>query len=177
MITESRYWKEPLIESAAVLEDFAQYVELSEEDLAKIEKEIFIGFYAIRKLMDTVKITDSTKNHKLVLVWYPNIKKVFDYNAHRPDELYDFSVTNQETRSLRFICNQIIHSYMFVILENERGSFEGIVFSSDKDKDSKLYFMDTRQVVEVFRLVGNDYPVEYRRVRDSVTGEFKTTVL
>ena len=59
---------------------------------------------------------------------------------------------------------------MFVILENERGGFEGIVFSSDKDKDSKVYFMDTRQVVEVFRLVGNDYPVEYRRVRDPVTG-------
>ncbi len=69
MIYESRYWKEPLIESAAVLEDFAQQqIELSEEDATKIEKEIFIGFYAIRKLMDTVKITDSTKNHKLFLV-------------------------------------------------------------------------------------------------------------
>jgi hypothetical protein len=126
--------------------------------------------------MDTVKITDSTKNHKHVLVWYPNIEKVSAYNSHRPHELYDFNVANKETRSLRFICNQIIHSYVFVIVENERGGLEGIVFSSDKDKDSKLYFMDTRQIVEVFRLVGNDYPVEYRRVKDPVTGEFKTTV-
>ena len=176
MIWQSQYWKEPLIESAAVLENFAQQqIELSEEDEAKIEREIFIGFYSIRKLMDARKITDSTKNFKLVLVWYPNIKKVsvFDYN--RPDDLYDFSVANKETRSLLFICNQIIHSYMFVILVNEQQGFEGIVFCSDKDKDSKLYFMDTRQIVEVFRLVGNDDPVEYIFERDPVTDELKIT--
>jgi hypothetical protein len=178
MIYESRYWKEPLIESATLLENYAQQqTELSEEDLAKIEKEIFIGFYSIRKLMDTIAITDSTKGFQLVLVSYPNIKKVFWYNSHLYDELYDFNTENKETRSLRFVCNQIIHSYMFGIFQKEQGGFEGIVFSSDKDKDNKLYSMDTRQLVEIFRLVGNDDPVEHHIVRDPVTGEFKTTVL
>ena len=130
-----------------------------------------------RKLMDdAAKITDSTKNHNLVLAWYPNIKKVNDLNSYRLDNLYDLNVENKETRSLRFICNQIIHSYVFRIAVNERGGFGGIVFSSDKDKDSKLYFMDTRQLVEVFRLVGNDYPVYASYERDPDTGEFKVTI-
>jgi hypothetical protein len=65
---------------------------------------------------------------------------------------------------------------MFMIVVNEPGGFVGIGFSSDKDKDSKLYFMDTRQIVEVFRLVGNDYPVYGSFVRDPDTGEFKVTI-
>jgi hypothetical protein len=43
MIWESQHWKEPLIESAAAFEDLAQHAELSEEDLVKVEKDVFIG--------------------------------------------------------------------------------------------------------------------------------------
>jgi hypothetical protein len=74
MIWESRHWKEPLIESAAAFEDFAQHAEISEENLVKVEKDVFIGFYSIRKLMDTMTISDSTKNLKLVLTWHPKSK-------------------------------------------------------------------------------------------------------
>jgi hypothetical protein len=176
MIWESHHWKEPLIESAAAFEDFAQHTELSEEDLVKVEKDVFIGFYSIRKLMDTMTISDSTKNLKLVLAWHPNVKKVHEWNSHHLDELYNFRVTNQETRSIRFICNQIIHSFVFAPVENDRGNLEGIVFSSDKDRNNKLYFMDTKQLVEIFRLIGNDYPAHLMRERDPNTGEFKTKV-
>jgi len=176
MIWESHHWKEPLIESAAAFEDFAQHTELSEEDLVKVEIDVFIGFYSIRKLMDTMTISDSTKNLKLVLAWHPNVKNVHEWNSHRLDKLYDFRVTNQETRSIRFICNQIIHSFVFAPVENDRGNLEGIVFSSDKDRNNKLYFMDTKQLVEVFRLIGNDYPAHLMRERDPNTGEFKTKV-
>jgi hypothetical protein len=36
--------------------------------------------------------------------------------------------------------------------------------------------MNTKQLVEIFRLIGNDYPAHLMRERDPNTGEFKTKV-
>src|SRR5262245_19851543 len=119
MISESYYWKEPLLESASAFEKLEQTDNLSEEDMDQIEKGVFIEFYSILKLMDTMYISDSTKEYKLSVAWYKNIQEVDGWNSHKLDELYDYSSENLETRSLRFICNQIVHSFIFRICESE----------------------------------------------------------
>jgi hypothetical protein len=62
LILESCYWKDPLLESAIRLCEFSESTTLEESQMVQTEKDIFIGFYAIRKLMDTVKIKDSTRD-------------------------------------------------------------------------------------------------------------------
>jgi hypothetical protein len=37
-------------------------IDLSEDTLAQIEKDIFMGFYSIRKLFDTIKVTGLLKS-------------------------------------------------------------------------------------------------------------------
>lgn len=176
MIFESQYWKQPLLESATRFRSFTCSKELIEEDLVCIEKDIFVGFYSIRKLMDTVKISDSTKKYKLQFISYPNIEKVNWLNNHKLDELYDFDKNIEETRDLRFVCNQIIHSFIFMSNENEDGGLGGILFTSDRDKDKKLYSLPIDLVINVFEIVGNDYPAHSVTVRDPETGELDTKV-
>lgn len=54
MIWESCYWKEPLLESAKRLRGLKDSVEFSEEDLENLKREIFVGFYSVRKLIEPV---------------------------------------------------------------------------------------------------------------------------
>lgn len=176
MFWESCYWKDPLLESAVRLQEYSESSSLEEAQMVQIEKDIFIGFYAIRKLMDTVKIKDSTRELKVRLQWSPNIKIVDYLNNHRIDELYDLEQTGQETRTLKFVCDQIVHSYIFMPIENEKGGLFGFYFTSDRDRQKKLFYISVQDVIDIFNLVGNDYPTESHSVRDPETGQFKTKV-
>jgi hypothetical protein len=164
------------LENAVRLSKCSESVSLDESLMVQIEKDIFIGFYAIRKLMDTVKIKDSTRDLKIKLQWSPNIKRVDLLNNHRIDELYDLEQRGQEMRPLKFVCDQIVHSYIFMPAENEKGGLVGFYFTSDRDKQKKLFYIGVQGVIDIFNLVGNDYPTESHSVRDPETGQFQTKV-
>ena len=176
MIWESSYWKEPLLESASRLAEYSKSKDLDEAELVQIEKDMFIGFYAIRKLMDTVKIKDSTRELKVQLSWSPNLKQVDLLNSHRIDELYDLEKAGNETRTLKFLCDQLVHSYIFMPVENEQGGISGFYFTSDRDRERKLFYITSQVVIGIFTLVGNDYPSKSEIIRDQETGELHTKV-
>ena len=101
MIGESSYWKEPLLRTTKRLRRFKTATsELTERQLANIERDIFIGFFSVRKLFGaSTKVTDATRLLKVQLLWYPNLSEVNWRNNHRIDELYDF---NHDRISVRF---------------------------------------------------------------------------
>jgi hypothetical protein len=171
MIWESWYWKQPLLEVAERLECFKASNDLSEEQIAQIERDIFIGFYSVRKLFEApAKITDNTRSLSLFLQRHSMLKAVTWRNNHKLDELYDLSKSCKETRDVLFVCGRIIHSFVFAPCESEAGGFYGAYFSSDRDKDSHLYFISTDQVISLFTQVGSDDPCHIENSRDPSTG-------
>jgi hypothetical protein len=111
MIGESSYWKKPLLNIAKRLRRFKTNTEITEAQLATIERDIFIGFFSVRKLFDAItKVTDATKLSKVQLLWHPNLKAVTWRNNHRIEELYDLDEQHYETRDFQFIAGRIIHS-------------------------------------------------------------------
>jgi len=176
LIGESSYWKEPLLESASRLAEYSKPKDLEEAELVQIEKDMFIGFYAIRKLMDTVKIKDSTRELKVQLSWSPNLKRVDLFNSHRIEELYDLEKTGNETRTLKFLCDQLVHSYIFMPVKQEQGGISGFYFTSDRDREKKIFYITSQVVIDIFILVGNDYPSQSEVVRNQETGELHSKV-
>lgn len=176
MITESSYWKKPLLESVIRLKEYSKSHFCEEEKSVQIEKDIFIGFYSIRKLMDTVKIKDSTKEMKFQIQWSPNIKQVDYINNHHIDKLYNLKQINQETRTLKFICDQIVHSYIFMPAEDGKNRLIGFFFTSDREKNKKIFYISVQDVINIFNYVGNDYPNNLHSIRNPKTGEFETKV-
>ena len=84
MIWESKYWKESLLKMASRLQKLRNRSKVTERQLAMIEQDIFIGFYSIRKLIETVvKISDKTKNMQVDVKWYPNMEHVNLINNHK----------------------------------------------------------------------------------------------
>lgn len=177
MIWESKYWKEPLLRMASRLRRLSSDRRLTQAQYVQIEKDIFIGFYTVRKLFETItKVSDATKTRKLQLAWHPNRKPVTWQNNHRIDELYDFGITHKEDRDLWFICGRIIHSFIFVPMLSDQGGLAGIMFTSDTDKNKRIYSLDIESVIEVFEIVGRDYPGNIEWSRDADSGKETTKV-
>jgi len=176
MISESWYWKVPLLETAERLRVLKTVEELGEEQFPAIERDIFIGFYSVRKLFEaTAKVTDRTRRSKVRVSWYPNQKRISWLNHHRIHELYDLEKQLWESRDIWFISSRIIHSFIFTPYTIEQGGLAGVIFTSDKDKDTKLYSMDIDDVIAIFEAVGNDDPTTFEWRRNTETG--KETVL
>lgn len=176
MIWESWYWKKPLLDMAERLRVLKTGGDLSDEQLAQVERDIFIGFYSVRKLLETItKVTDATKTMKVPLKLHANRENVNLHNKHKLDELYDLEIATSETRDIRFVCGRIIHSFIFTPCLNEYG-LAGIMFTSDIDRQSKLYSLDIDEVVRIYERVGEDEPTEIHWGIDPETHEEKAVV-
>lgn len=132
-----------------------------------------VGFYSIRKLLDTYKVKDTTKSELYPILWHPNRQNVDYLNWHHIDKLYDLENSSYEQRNIRFICDLFIHSYVFLI--EGQPKFEGVYISTDKIRNKKIYFLSADLIVNIFRLVGRDYPSQGRFTRDPVTLELHGT--
>lgn len=171
MIWESSFWKEPLLSSANWLRKVRLTERTTERTVVRIEKEVFLGFYSIRKLLDAKKVSTATESIMFKVTWYPNIEHVDHLNWHKIGELYDLNKSNTETRDLRFLCNQFIHSYVFSpVIHN--GSIEGFYVSSDVKRNKRLYFVELGLVLKLFRTVGRDYPSKVTMVRNPKTKDW-----
>lgn len=176
MIHESKYWKQPLLRAASWMHKLrVQDSEVGERDLVRVEREIFIGFYAIRKLLETFKVSLSTKELRLdVQAFKANTERKADYfNKTNIDELFDLDHPCQEQRDIGFLCNQIVHSFIFLIATRENGALEGFFVASDSMRFKKLYFVGIDQVIHAFKLVGKDYPSSMQLRRNESTDQWE----
>lgn len=178
MINESYYWKQSLLENAIKFKEYEAVKEIDEERYVKIEKDVFIGFYSIRKLLESeTKITDSLKSQKYDLDYFLHMgDDVTWLNKHKINELYSFDKAQSEKRHLWFIASRIIHSFIFNLCISQNGGFNGILFTSDIDKNKKLYMLSLDQLIKIFEAVGNDKVVKVEYKKCSETGKEFTIV-
>lgn len=176
MIDESYYWKKSLISAAVWLRRLRVTDASQARSLVRLEREVFIGFYSIRKLLDTMKVTDATRTTNFTIQYSPCIRKVDYVNCHRISELYDLDSVSTEGRDLVFLCNQFIHSYVFAPVLEEDSRVAGFYVSSDRIRQQKVYFVELAQVLMAFRAVGHDDPREIRMTRNAITGQFEGTI-
>lgn len=121
-----------------------------------VEKEIFLGFYSIRKLIESQKVSDSIKNKTYQVHEFPNKKhgmSLFD----NPEKEFDFVKAKKSSISVIGMCNQFIHSYYFVPFFPDN-TLIGFFICSDYKKKTGIYLISIFDIVEIYRLVGNNYP-------------------
>jgi hypothetical protein len=176
MIWESCYWKDPLLEMAARLAELIAKEEWTDEEAAQFERDVFIGFYSVRKLFEApAKVSDETRATKLKVAWFakrPGQALVDWYNRDEICELYDLRKAQGELRDAVFVTHRLIHSFIFRPSVAHGDHPDGVFFTSDTDKERRLYFIEVAEIVRLFREVGSDYP-DIEVHRDRVSGEMK----
>lgn len=78
--------------------------------------------------------------------------------ASRVDNHYDFGKKAELKKDLVFVCNQVIHSFVFEFEILAKGSLAGILVSSDRERCKRLFRIPVGEVIRIFERVGNDYP-------------------
>ena len=178
MIWESSYWKEDILRQAAALKKKTKQQRWTDRSYAQLEKTVMLGFYSIRKLLEAKKLTIDVIKTKLSVISFPSLgEAVTLLNWHHFDRLYDFNRPNEQKRSLQWLCNIIVHSYIFSPVFGEQSRFEGLFFNSDLIRHEALYFVHIEGIISLFKSVGNDnanYAEKYSL--DSKKGDFEVVL-
>ena len=142
--------------------------------------------YAIRRLNEARKLSDSLVATPVAVLRYPRVGVVPDvYNREQIDQLYDLNTPVKTQISLGHFCNQLVHSYIMMhsfedIIEpvvQEDGTlleglryFNGAFVVSEHERHKHLYFFSLEVIIGICRKISaeNVVGVDMRRDKDGL---------
>lgn len=182
MIHESYYWRKELIKiSDKIQKKIKVQKNWSDSKYAKLEKNLMLGFYIIRKLMEVNKLTNKLGSSKFQLKEYKNSSvNITLLNNHKFYDNYDLQNHNIVKRDLKFLINQFVHSYTFApkfeitnknilkrledenlseeeqndIYDNSEKELIGILINTDSNKNTSLFEIDIKSIIDIFTKIG-----------------------
>jgi hypothetical protein len=173
MIWESGDWKEDLLKIALKLSKRIHQKRWTERSFFLFEREMFFAFYSIRKLIEAKKLSDYVVEAKISLQAFKSMGlPVTRFNRDRINELYDLQNPSNKSIKLKDICNQFIHSYIFVPCFGEFNELDGIIFCSDHTRKHRVFKLAIADLIEALKMVGSDYPSSGHYVLDEKLGDY-----
>lgn len=170
MILDSFVWKSELNKDLRIVKRRLQKAKFSDEpkkyEIAtiSIEKFSFTSAFIIRKLVESKKLSDEFESASVQMQSFQRINQentIHLFNRHRIDEFYDLDNSSKISLSVVNICNAFIHSFVFEIaLSDDEDSFGGIIFNSDKTKNTAVFFIQLEDYFKVIESAIKDDIVE-----------------
>ena len=177
MIQESLPWKNDLKKWAFKLE--ARMDNYNERTYVTIEKAIFNSAFIMRKLLDcktkiTTKVSEKVKIRVVRYVVSP--KDINLVRRYIQEETMKEVKPNTEEKSLRFICNLLIHSTFFDICHDSH-QLIGFFVSSDNKKDKNnnrksIYYIMIGDWISAIKMVANDQITYLSMTLDKENGNY-----
>jgi hypothetical protein len=170
MIWESAYWKEELLRHARRIR---RRQALTSRSTAGLEKDLMIGFYSIRKLVEAHKVSEEIRDRPLHLQGYPWAGSPVTFmNWDRIDQKYDLEHPVGLTRTVMWLANQMIHSFAFMPCFDSRGKLDSILFNSDRTRRQHLYVMRVNEIIILFEEVSANDPASLQCTFNRQTGDY-----
>jgi len=160
LIAESEYWKDDLLRYADYLEQRRSARRWTERTTARVEKAIMVGCFVIRRLHES---RDAFPIRRCGGASTRSNTEDGRTHSHAP-ELVETgstlcaSLASAKTLAVIDLCNQFIHSYVFMPVLNSRGGLHALLVASDSARTKALYEVSIEAIVRIFRRAGNDYP-------------------
>jgi hypothetical protein len=173
VIEQHKYWRQDLLKFAAALERRYRQRRWSDRTRYNIEKEVFLSFYIIRKLIENKRIKSSVVASRHTVAWYPLI--VGETPSTNPKQFGFTYLLNGgwlEEWTPSEISNQFIHSFIFSPFRMPRGAMLGIFFASDRGSKAGLYYIKLITVIDIFLSAGRNRPIR-RTLLENLDGTFK----
>jgi len=156
---DSAHWKTELSPVADRIEELATFKRFSERQANEFEREVMLAIFAVRTLIERHKLSQELLGEQIPVRAYrkKTHKPTTWLNNHKIDELFDLDAPQSKTLPLPFFCNQIIHSYILLPMQDGR-QFSHLLFCSDHERNRFLYFAPVAPLIELLRKVAFDYP-------------------
>lgn len=142
-----QYWLNELEQSAVFIEKLYRSQEWNEELAFSVEKAVFLGFYAIRKLNESGLLPIKVISLNWKLTAYPKAYK-------EPQEKFinDYHLFEGYSKQLNLkrLCNQFVHSTHFYPFVPDGSFCVGFFFASDRESKKELYYIQLVNVINIF---------------------------
>lgn len=170
---ESRYWKEKLARISKTLKPLRKPPRWSERACCIVERDIMIGFFIIRRLIELHKVSSQTRDFNMKVYSCLNQgNKVTLMNNHRIFDHYDIENEKSETKKPLYMSNQFIHAYTSFVFRDETRNWSEIYVVSDFDRNDCIWRVPIPVIQELFELTSDDYPSWQKWLFDEKNGDF-----
>lgn len=160
MIEQTKYWRAFLLKTVKNLEKRYRQKRWNARSYYNLEKEVFVGFFTIRKLNESDLISQSLNSSKYFVRSFPKsstpLSIIKDPN-HFLNNYHPFKGSDC-TLSLIDLCNQFIHSFYFSPFIADNVGLMGFYFCSNWQKSKTVFYIPLIKVIEIFMSVGFDQP-------------------
>ena len=157
MIRDADLWKDDLVATREALAKIARQRMHARRTHVAIERALFLGFYAVRKLFLDGHLSPPLAENPVSVTRFSFRGVDFGrQNQHLLDRWYEMDNPVPATLSLRRICNQFVHSFVFIIQLEQDSTISGFYVVSDDFRKKSLYFVALSDVLRLFYLVGKD---------------------
>ena len=160
MLTSALHWKQELLKSAARLENEATQKRWTDQSAFIVERDVMVGAYAIRKLLEAPgRMSDQARQLQVPVLSHPlsTTTRVTWWTAFHWWDLYSMETYSELRIPLRHFCNSLIHSFVFAFQSTpDNDGLAGMFVNSEYESKKVLLFVATETFVELFRTAGND---------------------
>lgn len=140
---------------------------------ARCERTVMLGFYSIRKLTESGKLSDFLVGTKISVLCYPPTgTTVTKFNNLSPERHYHLDRPQSRRVGLLFLCNQFIHSHVYGTVHEEDWRLTKFWVSSDRERSKQLFEIPVQSVAEVFETVGKDEVIAMSANFDAKKGDY-----
>lgn len=156
MIGDSVPWREELQKSATRLLRWNTQRRWTHRTYFLAEKDVMMGAYAIRRLIDSGKTSSLLGARRYPVVQYPLVGRVpMVLDRFSPEEFYNLDNPTRSQLDVARLCNQIIHSFVFQIFLTDEGT-TSVMFVSDRDRARRLHSISFEVIAELFSYVARE---------------------
>ena len=149
MIFNSDPWKRELKRIAHTLGKYQGQRRWSDASYARFEQSVMVGCYIVRRIAESFQpmIVAQTS---IPLLAFPATKESYRLWWPVVAEHFDLSKSRRVNQSLKFIYDQMIHTYVFSPWFDENHKLAGVFFSSDREKDECVFRLGIDELIQVF---------------------------
>ena len=170
---ESYYWKDELLRIAKCLQRVHSPPRWSERAHCVLERDIMIGFFILRRLIELRRVSTLTRNARLSVFYYKSTGKlVHQLNNHRIDELYQMHNEVPANVTPGNIANQFIHTYTSFVIRDESRNWSDILVVSDYDRNDYIWRIPVSEIERIFRIAARDFPHTTHMVFNPQKGDY-----
>ena len=175
-MTESCYWKEELARIAKTIKPVRQPRRWSDRACSIVERDIAIGFFIVRRLIELYKVSSQTRDFSMeVYSCLPKKNNITRLSSGSIYDNYDLENEKAEIKKPLYISNQFIHAYISGVFRDETRNWSDVYIVSDFDRNDCIWRIPIPVIRELFKVASEDYPWEGHYVFDPRIGDYKVT--
>ena len=175
MAIESKYWKEELARVAKICRPMVKPPRYSERSVCAIEREIMIGFFIVRRMIELNKVSKKIINLQHEVLSAPVTQPVNKLNRFEVVENYNWQSQKSEKKPVLYICNQFIHAYLSNVERDTDRNWSHLLVVSDFDRKNLIWRIPFSTIVYLFDVVSNDYPNRAKMKFNAKLDDYKIT--